>query len=290
MQRLDTFRNAVRQFKTRGGQLVWTVHNFQPHELNWPELEKSLTAFLADASDCIHIMNPATIEVLREVAKLPRDRVCEVSHPSYIGVYPRSRPRDEVRASWGFGADDRVVALIGELRSYKGVGILVEAMKRANPSADHPLALLLAGKSAADGVEAMRQSLPTDFPVVFHPEYIDGGELAAWFGAADLCVFPYERILNSGSTHLAATMGVPVVLPGVAHLAQMFGSEPWVHFYDPDRAVESLSALLTEPATFEAHRAQAQQFCRDRSPWRISLQMVHQIYLPLARNDRRAFD
>ncbi len=281
---LDDFRNAVRQFRKRGGRLVWTVHNAQPHELKWPQLERSVTGFLATTADRIHVMNPATSEVMSPVATLRSDRVREVPHPSYVGVYPRSRRRDEVRASLGFDPDDRVVALIGELRAYKGVDLLLEAMTRAASVAEHSLALLLAGKIATDEIDAMRHSLPTDFPIVFRPGYIDSGELGEWVDAADLCVFPYERVLNSGSTHLAATMGVPVVLPGVPHLVQLFGSEPWVHFYDPDRAAESLASRLTEPATFERHDARAREFCHDVSPWRISLRMLEEIYLPLRRN------
>ncbi len=281
---LDDFRTAVRQFRTRGGRVVWTVHNAQPHELKWPELEGSLTQFLADTADRIHVMNPATSEVMSPVVTLRSDRVREVPHPSYVGVYPRARCRTEVRSSLGFDPDVRVVALIGELRSYKGVDILMEAMKRAASISDHPLALLLAGKVADDEIESLQRSIPTEFPVVFRPGYIDSADMAEWFEAADLCVFPYERILNSGSAHLAATMGVPVVLPGVPHLTQIFGDQPWAHFYDRDRTAESLALKLTDPATFERHDASARDFCRELSPWRISLRMLEQIYVPLRRS------
>jgi beta-1,4-mannosyltransferase len=287
-QQLDEFRRAVRDFKARGGHLVWTVHNTQPHELDWPDLEQALTTFLAGAANRIHVMNPATSEAMRPVATLPKGRIRQVAHPSYVGIYPISRGRDEVRASLGFSSEDRVVALIGELRAYKGVGLLLEAMTRAASAADHSLALLLAGKTPAEDVDELRRSLPIDIPVVFHPEYIDSGELADWFQAADLCVFPYERILNSGSTHLAATMSVPVVLPGESHLIEMFAGEPWVHFYDLDRPVESLSELLTKTSTFEPHRERSQEFCRERSPWRVSLEMLRQLYLPVDAGQRRA--
>lgn len=282
-RQLDEFRTAVRQFRTRGGRMVWTVHNAQPHEMRWPELETSLTQFLADNADRIHVMNPATSDVMKPVATLQADRVTEIPHPSYVGVYPRTRCRDEVRSSLGFDPEARVVALIGELRSYKGVDVLLEAARRAAPTSEDRLALLLAGKVADDELESLQRSIPAELPVVFRPGYIDSADMADWFEAADLCVFPYARILNSGSAHLAATMGVPVVLPGVPHMTDLFGSEPWVHFYDPDDPIDSLTGMLRDPATFERHEAEARDFSRNISPWRVSLMMLERLYLPLRR-------
>jgi glycosyltransferase involved in cell wall biosynthesis len=43
--------------------------------------------------------------------------------------------------------------------------------------------------------------------------YIPDGEVPTYFAACDVCVFPYEKIFNSGSVLLAMTFGRPFIAP-----------------------------------------------------------------------------
>ena len=62
-------------------------------------------------------------------------------------------------------------------------------------------------------------------------------------------VFPYERVLNSGSVLLSATFGRPCILPAEPHLVAEFGGQPWVSFYEVgDHQADSLARSIAEVA------------------------------------------
>src|SRR5262249_56118619 len=51
--------------------------------------------------------------------------------------------------------------------------------------------------------------------VIFRPGYVPGDEVAAYFTAADVALFNYRDITDSGSLRLACDLGTPVVAAAV---------------------------------------------------------------------------
>ncbi|WIE80445.1 glycosyltransferase [Curtobacterium sp. MCSS17_016] len=244
--RLDRFRTSVDAARARGTRLVWTIHNVLPHDARHLELELELNRYLADVADAVHVMNAATPSAVAEFYELETSRVTHIPHPSYQGVYPSSVSRAEARASLGLGDDERTLLAFGQMRPYKGLDVLVDAVRRIEPVA-RPV-LLLAGRTSEQDRAEIDELLGDDVRAVREHEHVDDGDVQRWFRAADTAVFPYRRVLNSGSLHLAASFGVPSVLPDETHLRDEFGAEGWVRWFDTSSPAASLAALLTEPA------------------------------------------
>ncbi|MGO3136727.1 MAG: hypothetical protein ACTIJ7_11285, partial [Agrococcus casei] len=91
------------------------------------------------------------------------------------------------------------------------------------------------------------------------------------FSAADVTVLPYRKVLNSGSMMLAATFGVPLVLPAEEALLADYGDEPWIRFFDTERASESIAEILADDWYLQSEtREAALAFARGRSPVAMS--------------------
>ena len=56
--------------------------------------------------------------------------------------------------------------------------------------------------------------------------FLDDMELQVFFRAADIAVYPYRKVLTSGSLLLALSFGVPVVVPDVGMTREVLGSGP----------------------------------------------------------------
>ena len=84
----------------------------------------------------------------------------------------------------------------------------------------------------------------SDVRVTSNLGFVSEADVATWFSAANVVVLPYRKVLNSGSMMLAATFGVPLVLPADELLLADYGDEAWIRFFDPSRAAESIAELL----------------------------------------------
>jgi beta-1,4-mannosyltransferase len=197
----------------------------------------------------VHVMAPATAELLADVANLESARVRTIPHPSYAGVYGGDVDRCDARTERGLQDGDRAALFFGQIRPYKGVQALVEAGRRAR-ACGAPVTVLLAGIVKEQSDEEFRTSLPEDATVVSALGHVPDDAVPGWFAAADVVVLPYRSVLNSGSIHLAATFRVPVLLPDEPHLRSQFGLEPWVEFFDRGDPAGSIARLLTDPGLF----------------------------------------
>jgi len=274
--RFAAFSAAILLAKERGVRLVWTVHNTIPHDVKFLEIEIRVNQFLSDQARMVHIMNPATPETVAEFYTLPPDRTVTIPHSSYLGIYG-TRPRTTAREHFGIKDNEKVVLFLGQMRPYKGLGTLLRAVELAHTD-DAPLVLLLAGKTDAVVLEAIDSMLPPSVRVVREHNYIDDLDIDLWFAASDVAVFPYSRILNSGSVQLASTFGVPCILPNEGHLVRQFADEPWVSFYDRADEVESLAKALRVWEDPSGHLSAAARLASVRyTPYRMSTDYLNAI-------------
>lgn len=243
--RLDRFRNVVDAARSRGARLVWTIHNVLPHDARHLDLELELSHYLADAADVVHVMNRDTVAAVSEHYAIDPARVVRIPHPSYQGVYPASVSRSEARAALGLGESERTVLAFGQMRPYKGLDLLIGAVRTLAP-AERPV-LLLAGRTSDEDRSTIDTLLGDDVRAVREHDHVEDVDVQRWFRAADLAVFPYRRVLNSGALHLAASFEVPAVLPDEPHLRAEFGDEGWVRWFDPADAEASLAGVLAGP-------------------------------------------
>ncbi|SDR81840.1 glycosyltransferase [Agrococcus carbonis] len=232
------FRRMVRGAKQRGARVVWTVHNVLPHGAKHARVERGVHRFLAEAADRIHVMHPGTAALAAPHYALPGERIRHIPHPSYAGAVPPAVDRIAARERLAIEPEALAVLFLGQMRAYKGVLDLIDAAGRA--AAQRPLVLLLAGNATPDETAAIDAALAAHprLRAVRHLRFVDHAELPGWFAAADVVALPYRRILNSGSVLLAATYGVPALLPREAHLEADYGDQAWVTLFDGAEGLE----------------------------------------------------
>lgn len=258
---LGRFAGILEDLHAEGVKIIWTVHNTLAHNAPHPDLEVKLAQLLAARADRIIQLNANTREAVSEFYDLPSAKIVTLPHASYAGIYAEPPTTYMARDTLGIPQSARVVGFIGQIRGYKGIPTLLEAVEHAATRVDE-LTLVLAGKTPSEDVAVIDRALPAGVPVFRNYTFISDADIANWFTGCDVMVFPYERVLNSGSVLLAATFGRPCILPAEPHLVAEYGRQSWVSFYETgDRQVESLAAAITEAlAHSERVRADAELF------------------------------
>ena len=266
------FCKSVRTAQRRGARFIWTIHNIYPHELPYPRLESLLTRWILRSADDIIVLTKNTPTVVSEHYRIPPEKVRLLPHCSYVGVYPDEVTDSEARAEFGIDRDDLVLGFLGEQRPYKGIPELLGAFERIR--ADHPTArLLLGGRARAQDLATISALIDNAEGVTSSGGRVPDGDLQKWLRAADVMVFPYRQILNSGSMFLAATFGRPCVLPANAALVSDWAGEEWIEFYPPgnESADEIHAAVKRIMARWDAAHAAALKFAAQNMPRAMAL-------------------
>ncbi len=262
MARIDAVTAILDPFLAGGGQLVWTVHNTLPHGDRLAAAEGRLQQAIVDRATVVHVLAARTPDLVRDWFTIPPDRVLHVPHPSYRGAYPDLVGRNEARYRMGIDADEVVYAMVGAIRAYKGVDLILDAFDAVVASD---------GAGSATGSGRARRLLvagpPGDEPEVtaflerarHHPgvwlaaQRVPEDRISTLLRASDLAVFPYRRSLNSGALLLALTYGLPVVAAETGAMAELVTPQVGRSFPPGDgmalaEALRASDALLTPEA------------------------------------------
>ncbi|MBI4721299.1 MAG: glycosyltransferase [Chitinivibrionia bacterium] len=180
-------------------------------------------------------------------------RIAVIEHGSYRGVYPVNVTRDEARNALGLEGHATVFLFFGMIRRYKGLEMLCESFQSV---ADENSMLLIAGKPYEDEDQSMVAELRRRFASArlrFVPEFIPDEHVARYFLASDYCVFPFERVLTSGSVVLSLGFGCPILAPRTGCLAELEEHNVGFFFEPGDRA--SLEEALRSAIACDRRRA-----------------------------------
>ena len=291
---LDRFSAALHKFRTAGGRLVWTLHNVLPHEARHVWAETQLAQLLADRADAIHALSEITARQASEVLRLDPRRVVVIEHSSYVGQYPDWISRDAARQpARTVGPPTRCWsrwAASAPTRGWAGCSTSSTSWPRRTP-ASH---LLVAGKPAATQETAgLERRCEQSSRVISEFSHVPDDQLQVWFGAADLAVLPYSRILNSGVFWLAQSFGLPIVGPRTGALLDL-ADEPHVTPVQPprrpvaqgDAALDDHRARRRSASVRSAAHAASLSAARSRPPHRMAEDFAAFIEPMLTGQDR----
>jgi glycosyltransferase involved in cell wall biosynthesis len=136
-----------------------------------------------------------------------------------------------------------VFLFLGRIQPYKGIFDLITAFA----SLPEQCRLVIAGNPADEETrKRIAEAAIRDPRIQFHPGHVSCEEVQWFFHSADLCVFPFRKILSSGSVMLAMSFGKPLIVPDLPVIRETVAEED-VWWFDPDNA-DSLQGALNQAA------------------------------------------
>ncbi len=238
-------------FRTRGGRLVWTMHNAVPHEDRFPSLSLALRQQLARTADVVHVHCQTAAKLALDLGA-PGERVVLVPIPDLSPAYPDDVTDAAARRYFGFAPTETVFAYIGANRGYKDVGGLYDsfiALKALYPEAR----LVMAGRQ---GGYFEQRYLEPESGVRLIPRFIDDAVVQYVLRSADFVVLPYRRILTSGALSLSLGFGRPAIVPNLPALLDVVrpGDDALVYSSDDTGALLHVMIDAAEMPTGERLR------------------------------------
>jgi glycosyltransferase involved in cell wall biosynthesis len=177
-----------------------------------------------------------------------------------------------IRERLGIGNDEKVVLFFGLLSRYKGTDVLLEAFPRIHRETG--ARLVLAGFPSPEfdlpGHQERAREMGVDKAVKIIPEYIPSEELAAWMEMADVVIFPYRDIYQSGALHVAQTFGAPIVATAIRAMQDVIENEVsglLVPPGDPDALAAAILRILEDDTLAQRLGDRAARDARGKFAW-----------------------
>lgn len=210
------FASAVGPLRRRGTRVVLVCDNLVPHEPR--PLDAALSGWMLRNADGFLVMSDSVERDLdRMKPGAPRRRVL---HPLYAQFDRGRYTRASARARLGLEPEGEVALFFGYVRRYKGLDVLLRAWPQVR--ARRPVTLVVAGEFYEDPApyRALAAEAGGEPHVRLLERYLPDADVEAAFKAADVVVLPYRSATQSGVTHVAYALGVPVITTDVGGLAE----------------------------------------------------------------------
>ena len=203
--------------KNKHTKVVCIADNIIPHEKRTGDI--IFTKYFVKPVDAFITMSK---KVLDDLTKFVSNKPSQfIPHPLYDN-FGEKISKEEARKKLGIGLDEKIILFFGFIRKYKGLDILLEAMKILKNS-DHQIKLLIAGEFYDDRkiYDDLINKLDVRNNLILHTDFISDSEVKYFLCAADCVVQPYRNATQSGVTPLAYHFEIPMIVTNVGGLPDL---------------------------------------------------------------------
>jgi len=203
--------------KNNHTRIVCIADNIIPHEPKpWDSL---LTQYFVKPVDAFITLSE---KVLNDLAKFAPGKPSKfIAHPLYDNFGDKIS-RTTAREHLQINKNDSILLFFGFIRKYKGLDILLDAMKILQATMPS-VKLLVAGEfyDSPKLYEDQIAKLDIKDQLILHTHFIADNEVKYYLCAADVVVQPYRTATQSGVTPLAYHFEIPMVVTNVGGLPEM---------------------------------------------------------------------
>ncbi len=230
-----SFINRFVKLFSKKTKVVYSVHNVFPHEkTKWTRFFQKMGFKRADGF-IVHAQSE--LDAIKSIgistAKL-------VTPPATTQDKPSLEVRNRTRSQMGFKDTDNVILFFGYIREYKGLDILIRAMKNVSNAS-----LVIVGQFNQEEKEYQdlidREGVRNKIKI--NSGYVAEAEVTNFFQMADLVIFPYRTATFSGPIMTAINHIKPVICTKVGCFTDIITDNKTGYLIDPENP-EQLGAAI----------------------------------------------
>jgi glycosyltransferase involved in cell wall biosynthesis len=264
--------------------------------------QRAVMEEIATLSDRLIVMSQQSAEILREVFRVPADKIDLIPH----GI-PDLPFTDPSFYKDGFGTEGKEVLLtFGLLSPNKGIENVIQALPKILEhhrnvvymvsGVTHPHILRREGDKYRHYLQNLARDLGVEANVIFRNRFVTPQEMVELIGAADIYITPYKfkAQVVSGTLAYALSAGKAIISTPYLHAIELLDDERGVlvPFDDPDALAAKTVALLDNNTARHAMRKRAYLYARDMVWSRAAqkyMKSFERIYNERLRNPRATF-
>ena len=214
--------------KNKHTRIICIADNMIPHEKRFGD--KVFTNYFIKPVDAFITMSEKVMSDLRSFTSTKPAQL--VPHPLYDN-FGEKISKQAAREKLGIDPNKKILLFFGFIRKYKGLDMLLEAMKLvkektkqlpAEASLDAPHCQLMVAGEFYDERKIYEQQideLGIRDQLILHTDFINDSDVKYYLSAADVLVQPYRNATQSGVTPLAYHFEIPMIVTNVGGLPSL---------------------------------------------------------------------
>jgi len=228
--------------KKTGASVIFICDNIIPHERRPGDV--AFTRYAFRHADGFIVQSDAVERDLLQ--NFPGSLYRKVPHPVYEN-FGTALPKESARVALGISAK-KVMLFFGYVRAYKGLLVLIDAMKLLVDAGMTDCTLLVVGEFYDDETRYRNRVREVGLEpyVRFISEYVPNDQVTTYFSAADVVVLPYLSATQSGIVQIAYNFDKPVIATDTGGLAEV--------------VVDKKTGLIVQPNSPDALARAIEQF------------------------------
>ena len=214
--------------KNKHTRIICIADNMIPHEKRFGD--KAFTNYFIKPVDAFITMSEKVMSDLRSFTSTTPAQL--VPHPLYDN-FGEKVSKQAAREKLGIDPNKKILLFFGFIRKYKGLDMLLEAMKLVKEKAKQLPAeesldathcqLMVAGEFYDERkiYEQQIDELGIRDQLILHTDFINDSDVKYYLSAADVLVQPYRNATQSGVTPLAYHFEIPMIVTNVGGLPSL---------------------------------------------------------------------
>lgn len=262
--------------KICGYKIVWTVHNVLPHNKIFID-DVNARRFLSRISSAKIIHSSATLEELRKY-NIDTNNSHIIPIGNYIDIYPNIVTRKKARQKLRINNSEFVFLCLGKIEPYKGIEKLVSTFSKLNKAKTK---LIIAGRWTDTKCIKRIQKYRKPLNVIIDNKFIPDDEIQTYFNAADITVYPFDKVTTSSSVMLALSYKKPVIFPRIGNLIDLPGDIGYSYNPgDTEGLRNCLEASINNKSNINKLSFNAYTYAK-KLDWKNTARYTHNLYKSL---------
>ena len=199
-------------------------------------------------------------------------------HPIY-DIFGSPLSKSDARKELGIDPDVPLILFFGFIRAYKGLDILLEAMRDAHLK-EINAHLLIAGEfyESEANYEQWLGDPELAKRLIIKREFIPKEEVRHYFSAADIVAQPYKHATQSGVTQIAYQFNCPMLVTNVGGLPEIVPDKKVGYVVEPNAAAVASSLVDYFTQNRQEEMTKAVTLEKARFSWKAMVSGIVSLY------------
>lgn len=199
-----------------GGKIVWTMHNLAPHCKKFQKGNLFFRKWMIRTVKFIILHSEQAKPAVSSYYRIPSKMIRVVPHPKYpVTIEDREKSIEKISRKYKIklNKSQPIFLIYGRISQYKGILEVVKVFIK------NEYQLIIAGdtaKESSEYVNIIKELSNKTKNITLINKFIPSNEESFLFGASDICIFNFSKMLSSGSILLADSYQKDIIAPASA--------------------------------------------------------------------------